>query len=132
VTCDRFYVHESCYAAFVDGFAARASRLKVGYGLEPDTQMGPLIHPRRLEEMASIVEDARRKGGRVVTGGRRIECNGGYFFEPTVIADLPDEARALAEENFGPIAAITSFGDDDDLWARVNNSGFALRLCLHS
>lgn len=126
VTCDRFYVHESCYAAFVDGFAARASRLKVGYGLEPDTQMGPLIHPRRLEEMASIVEDARRKGGRVVTGGRRIECNGGYFFEPTVIADLPDEARALAEENFGPIAAITSFGDDDDLWARVNNSGFAL------
>jgi acyl-CoA reductase-like NAD-dependent aldehyde dehydrogenase len=60
VTCDRFYVHESCYAAFVDGFAARASRLKVGYGLEPDTQMGPLIHPRRLE-MASIVEDARRE-----------------------------------------------------------------------
>ncbi|OUH91042.1 aldehyde Dehydrogenase [Klebsiella pneumoniae] len=126
VTCDRFYVHQSRYNEFVQGFAERAGRLKVGYGLDPDTQMGPLINPRRLQAIENIVEDALVKGGRIVTGGQRIALNGGYFYAPTVIADLPDDALALAEENFGPIAAITSFSDDEDLWQRVNNSEFAL------
>ncbi|QUG75318.1 aldehyde dehydrogenase family protein [Erwinia sp. E602] len=126
VTGDRFYVHESLYAQFVEGFARRASQLKVGYGQDEGTQMGPLINAQRLQAMEAIVADARQRGGRVVTGGERISLNGGHFFAPTVLADLPDEALAIAEENFGPIAAITAFSDTDDLWQRVNGSEYAL------
>ncbi len=126
VTGDRFYVHEHCYQAFVEGFARRASQLNVGYGLDEGTTMGPLINMKRLHAIEDIVTDARAKGGRVVTGGHRLELGGGYFYAPTVIADLPDDALAMAEENFGPIAAITSFSDSEALWDRVNNSNFAL------
>lgn len=126
VTCDRFYVHESLYDAFVEGFARRASQLKVGYGQDEGTAMGPLINPRRLKAIETIVADAREKGAKVVSGGHRIDLNGGYFYAPTVLADVPDDALAIAEENFGPIAAITSFSNSEDLWSRVNNSEFAL------
>lgn len=126
VTGDRFYVHESLYDAFVAGFALRTSQLKVGYGQDEGTTLGPLINPRRLQAIEAIVADARERGARVVTGGQRIDLNGGYFYAPTVLADVPDEALAIAEENFGPIAAITSFNDQEDIWSRVNNSGFAL------
>lgn len=126
VTGDRFYVHQSLYAQFVAGFARRASRLKVGYGQQQGSEMGPLINAQRVQAMEAIVADARQRGGRVVTGGERLALNGGHFFAPTVLADLPDEALAIAEENFGPIAAITSFSDDEDLWRRVNGSEYAL------
>jgi len=126
VTADRFYVHESVYESFVEGFARRTSQLKVGYGQDEGTAMGPLINTRRLQAIEAIVTDAREKGAKVITGGHRIDLNGGYFYAPTVLADVPDDALAIAEENFGPIAAITSFSDSEDLWARVNNSDFAL------
>lgn len=126
VTADRFYVHESLYEAFVEGFASRTSKIKVGYGQEEGTGMGPLINTRRLQAIEAIVADARDKGAKVVTGGHRLDINGGYFYAPTVLANVPDDALAIAEENFGPIAAITSFTDHEDLWARVNNSAYAL------
>ncbi|MBK0097588.1 NAD-dependent succinate-semialdehyde dehydrogenase [Erwinia sp. S63] len=126
VTADRFYVHESLYEAFVEGFASRTSKIKVGYGQEEGTGMGPLINTRRLQAIEAIVADARDKGAKVVTGGHRLDINGGYFYAPTVLANVPDDALAIAEENFGPIAAITSFTDHEDLWARVNNSVYAL------
>jgi len=126
VTGDRFYVHESLYSAFVEGFASRARKLKTGYGLDEATTMGPLINARRLEAIEAIVADARNKGARVVTGGERLAIGNGYFYAPTVLADVADDAKALAEENFGPIAAITSFSNHEDLWQRVNNSDFAL------
>jgi succinate-semialdehyde dehydrogenase/glutarate-semialdehyde dehydrogenase len=119
VTGDRFYVHESLYPKFVDGFAARAKALKLGHGLDDATQMGPLIN--------AIVADARKRGGRVVAGGERpSDKNKGFFYSPTVIADLPDNALALAEENFGPIAAITSFRSDDEVYARANSTDLGL------
>ena len=126
VTADRFYVHESLYEAFVEGFASRTSKIKVGYGQEEGTGMGPLINTRRLQAIEAIVADARNKGAKVVTGGHRLDINGGYFYAPTVLANVPDDALAIAEENFGPIAAITSFTNHEDLWARVNNSAYAL------
>lgn len=126
VTADRFYVHERLFDAFVEGFARRAQKIKVGYGLDAGTEMGPLIHPRRLAAMEEIIADARQRGGKVVTGGHRLDLGGGYFFAPTVITGLPDDAKAIAEENFGPIAAITPFTDTEPLWERVNNSEFAL------
>ncbi|MCB1445804.1 MAG: NAD-dependent succinate-semialdehyde dehydrogenase [Rhizobiaceae bacterium] len=127
VTPDRFYVHESLHDKFVDGFARRASALKLGHGLKPESQMGPLINRRRLTAIEGIVEDARSKGGRIVAGGKRpAELNTGFFFEPTVIADLPDDALALAEENFGPIAAITPFRDREEAYIRANASEMGL------
>ncbi len=111
VTPDRFYVHESLYSAFREGFAARAKALKLGHGLDEATQMGPLINatPARRDRGRGRRTRAT-KGGRIVAGGSRpADKNTGFFFEPTVITGLPDDAKALAEENFGPIAAITPF-----------------------
>ena len=127
VTPDRFYVHESLYEPFAEGFAARARALKVGPGLDDATQMGPLINERRREAVEAVVADALGKGGRIVAGGGApSDRNAGYFFQPTVITDLPDDARALAEENFGPIAAITPFGTDEEAYRRANDSTYGL------
>ena len=127
VTGDRFYVHESMYSKFVDGFASRAKALKLGHGLDDSTQMGPLINAKRVAAIDAAVADARKRGGRIVTGGEQpSEKNKGFFYSPTVIADLPDEALALAEENFGPIAAITSFKTDEEVYARANATELGL------
>jgi succinate-semialdehyde dehydrogenase / glutarate-semialdehyde dehydrogenase len=127
VTGDRFYVHDSLYGKFVDGFAARAMALKLGHGLEDATQMGPLINAKRVSAIDGIVADARKRGGRIVTGGERpSDKNKGFFYSPTVIADVPDDALALAEENFGPIAAITSFKTDDEVYTRANATELGL------
>ena len=127
VSPDRFYIHDSLHDAFVEGFAARAETLKLGDGLDEATQMGPLISARRLAETEAVVADAEAAGARVVTGGRRsASFNAGHFFEPTVLADLPDDAKALAEENFAPIAAMTRFADDEEVIARANGSPMGL------
>lgn len=127
VTPDRFYVHESLHDSFVEGFARRASALKLGHGLKDDTQMGPLINQRRLTAIEGIVEDARSRGGKIVAGGKRpAELNSGFFFEPTVITNLADDALALAEENFGPIAAITPFKSNNEVFERANASEMGL------
>jgi succinate-semialdehyde dehydrogenase/glutarate-semialdehyde dehydrogenase len=127
VTPDRFYVHESLHNSFVEGFAQRANSLKLGHGLKDDTQMGPLINQKRLAAVEAIVADARQRGGTIVTGGKRpAEMNAGLFYEPTVITGLPDDARAIAEENFGPIAAITPFSKKDEVFERANESEMGL------
>ncbi len=127
VTPDRFYVHESLHDRFAEAFAERAKALRVGSGLDDATQMGPLINKRRRDAIEAVVEDARAKGGTVTAGGGRpADRNAGFFFQPTVITGLPDDAKALAEENFGPIAAITPFASDDEVYARANDSVYGL------
>ncbi|NNS05708.1 NAD-dependent succinate-semialdehyde dehydrogenase [Erwinia sp. JH02] len=126
VTPDRFYVHHSVAEAFIEGFARRAVAIKVGYGQDQGSEMGPLINQRRLNAIEKIVEDARQKGARVVTGGHRLTDAPGFYFAPTVLADVSDDALALAEENFGPIAAITTFSDEAEVLERVNRSDYAL------
>jgi succinate-semialdehyde dehydrogenase/glutarate-semialdehyde dehydrogenase len=127
VTADRFYVHESLAKPFAEGFAARASALRLGHGLEEPTQMGPLINQRRIDAMEKIVADARARGGHVLAGGGRPKGqNKGFFFEPTVITGLPDDALAIAEENFGPIAAITPFAGAEEAYDRANSSEYGL------
>ena len=127
VTGDRFYVHDSLYGKFVDGFAARAKALRLGHGLDESSQMGPLINARRVAAIDAVVTDARKRGGRVVTGGERpSDKNKGFFFSPTVIADLPDDALAVSEENFGPIAAILPFHSDEEVYARANATELGL------
>jgi succinate-semialdehyde dehydrogenase/glutarate-semialdehyde dehydrogenase len=98
----RFFAHRSVYEDFVAGFAQAAGALKVGDGFVPDVQMGPLANGRRLAAIHALVEDAKARGARVATGGQRIGERG-YFYAPTVLADVPLEADAMTIEPFGPL-----------------------------
>lgn len=127
VTPDRFFVHESVHDSFVDGFVRRAKALKLGDGLDPAVQMGPLINARRLNEIDQIVAGATATGARVVAGGRRpATINAGHFYEPTVLTEVTDEMKVFAEENFGPIAAITRFSSEEEVLHRANASPMGL------
>ncbi|MCA0045063.1 NAD-dependent succinate-semialdehyde dehydrogenase [Celeribacter litoreus] len=121
----RFYFHESIYEKAVAGFAERAKKVKFGHGLEDGVQMGPMIAERRLDVMEALVSDAVAKGATLMTGGERV-ANKGYFFAPTVLRDVPDEARIMSEEPFGPIAPCTSFSDFDTLMERANALPYGL------
>lgn len=127
VTADRIFVHDSLHDAFVDGFVARTAQIKLGDGLDPDTGMGPLINGSRLAEIESITADAIRDGATLAHGGKRpAHLNGGFFFEPTVLTDVTDDMKVFAEENFGPIAAITRFSTEDEALTRANASDMGL------
>ncbi len=121
----RFYVQDKVYKSFVDGFAERAKAVKVGNGLEDGVQMGPLIAARRLEVMERFVNDAKDHGAQVRAGGERIG-NHGYFYAPTVLADVPDTARIMTDEPFGPLAPITHFDSFDEVVDRANSLPFGL------
>lgn len=125
VSPTRFLVQAKVYDDFVDRFVAEAKAIKVGYGLEDDVRMGPLANIRRLNAMETLVQDAVAKGATVATGGRRI-ANKGYYFEPTVLTDVPDTARAMHEEPFGPMALIAPFASFDDAVAEANRLPFGL------
>ncbi len=125
VSPTRFLVHETVYDRFVDGFTKYASSLKVGPGLEKESRMGPLANMRRVEAMEGFVADAVEKGATVRTGGKRIG-NEGFFFEPTVLTDVPLSARIMNEEPFGPIAPISSFKNFDDVVAEANRLPYGL------
>ena len=104
VSPTRFYVQSGIYDAFVKGFAERTAKVKVGSGLDADTQMGPLANKRRPDAIEALVEDAKAKGARVLAGGER--GDGGFFFQPTLLADVPNEAQIMNDEPFGPVAVV--------------------------
>ncbi len=127
VTPDRFFVHESLHDAFVKGFVARATAIRLGNGLDPAVGMGPLISARRLTEIEAVVAGAVKAGAALVAGGQRATgMNAGHFFEPTVLTEVTDDMSVMAKENFGPIAAITRFISDDEVLARANASDMGL------
>ena len=121
----RFYIHDDIYTAFVDRFTEELANVKVGNGLDPDTQMGPLAHERRIPMMQKFVDNARSLGGKVLLGGEQIKRDG-FFFSPTVLTDLPDDALVMTEEPFGPIAPLTRYSDLDDAIARANSLPYGL------
>lgn len=121
VTGDRFYVHESLHDAFVEGFVARAQAIRLGDGLDPAVGMGPLINASRLTGMERIVAGAVAAGATIATGGTRAPgFNAGHFFQPTVLTDCTDGMPVMAEENFGPLAAVARFRSEDEVLARAN------------
>ncbi|MEZ5761816.1 MAG: aldehyde dehydrogenase family protein [Paracoccaceae bacterium] len=121
VTGDRFYVHESLHDAFVEGFVARAQAIRLGDGLDPAVGMGPLINAGRVAGMERIVAGAVAAGATIATGGNRAPgFNAGHFFQPTVLTDCTDGMPVMAEENFGPIAAVARFRSEDEVLARAN------------
>ncbi|MCP3407697.1 NAD-dependent succinate-semialdehyde dehydrogenase [Bradyrhizobium sp. CCGB01] len=121
----RFFVQEKIYEQFAQSFAERASQLKVGNGLDPSTQLGPLANARRIDAMETLVADAKAKGARVLAGGQRIG-NRGYFFPLTVLADLPDNARAMNEEPFGPLALVNPVKTLDEAIEKANALPYGL------
>jgi len=121
----RYYVQENVYSKFVDGFAEVARSVKVGNGLEDGVQMGPLVAERRLPIMEGWVSDARDHGATVKAGGSRM-ANQGYFWEPTVLADAPEDARIMNEEPFGPVAPVAPFKDAEEVIERANKLSFGL------
>ncbi|HBK09435.1 MAG TPA: NAD-dependent succinate-semialdehyde dehydrogenase [Acetobacteraceae bacterium] len=125
VSPTRMLVQEKVYEQFVEGFVAYTKKLKVGDGLESGTTMGPLANPRRITAMETFIGDAQQKGATVRTGGNRIG-NKGNFFEPTVLTDIPMEARVLHEEPFGPLALISPFRSLDDVVTEANRLPFGL------
>lgn len=123
----RFYVHEKSYDAFSGKFAEVAKSLKVGRGMDDGVQMGPMANARGLETIKTMVDDAVEKGAEVLAGGKAPSgFNRGYFFEPTVLGRVPDNAMVMNEEPFGPIAPIATFSDYDDVMKRANSLPFGL------
>jgi succinate-semialdehyde dehydrogenase/glutarate-semialdehyde dehydrogenase len=121
----RFFVHADIYSRFAETLAAEAHAIKVGDGQAADVRMGPLANGRRVAAIGELVADAQKRGGKVLAGGRRIG-NSGHFFEPTVLADIPDDAAVMTQEPFGPVAIVTSFRETADAIARANSLPFGL------
>jgi succinate-semialdehyde dehydrogenase/glutarate-semialdehyde dehydrogenase len=122
---NRFHVHESLAEEFATRLAERIGALRVGRGTEPGVDVGPLIDSAQREKVSEIVAEARDRGARVLVGGDAIDGRG-YFFEPTVLAQVPAGARALAEEIFGPVAPIATFATDEEALAAANGTEFGL------
>ncbi|WP_136684388.1 NAD-dependent succinate-semialdehyde dehydrogenase [Falsirhodobacter xinxiangensis] len=125
VSPTRFLIEDAAFEHFTEGFTAAAKALKVGAGMDADTEMGPLANDRRIPALEALVNDAVDHGGKLLTGGRRIG-NTGWFFEPTVLADVPTEARIMNEEPFGPVAVINRFSHLDDAIVEANRLPFGL------
>ena len=121
----RFFVDEKLFRPFADSFAERAAAVRIGNGLTAGIEMGPLANARRIEALEALVTDARDKGARVLTGGVRPK-GPGYFYPVTVLADVPDSARVMHEEPFGPLAVINPTASLGDAIRRANELPFGL------
>ncbi len=125
VSPTRMLVQERVYDQFVSGFLQHSKALKVGDGLEAGTTMGPMANPRRITAMETFIGDATQRGATIQTGGHRIG-NKGNFFEPTVLTDVPKDARIMNEEPFGPLAVISPFGTFDEVVTEANRVPYGL------
>ena len=121
----RFYVQEGVYEAFAKAFVAKANKVVIGDGFEPATEMGPLANDRRIRALETLVGDAVEQGAHVLAGGTRLK-RPGYFFPVTVLADVPDAARVMREEPFGPLAVINPVSSIEEAIQKANALPFGL------
>jgi succinate-semialdehyde dehydrogenase/glutarate-semialdehyde dehydrogenase len=128
---NRFHVAEPVAAEFAERLAARMGALKIGRGTEEGVEVGPLIDEDQLAKVVELVEDAVAKGARVLCGGERVD-GPGHFYKPTVLADVPDDARLLKEEIFGPVAPVRSFATEEEAIADANDTEFGLVAYLYA
>ncbi len=125
VSPTRLLVESQAFPDFLRRFGELASALRVGDAFDPVSDMGPLVHERRLDVMEELVSDALQKGAKLVTGGKRID-RAGFFFEPTVLANVSPDARIMNEEPFGPIAIVNPFADEEDALLEANRLPYGL------
>jgi succinate-semialdehyde dehydrogenase/glutarate-semialdehyde dehydrogenase len=128
---NRFHVHESIAEQFAERLAERMGALKVGRGTEPDVDVGPLIDETQRAKVAELVQDGVQRGARTLTGGSPIDGRG-YFYEPTVLLDVPADARLLDEEIFGPVAPIVRFSGEQEAIAAANRTEYGLVAYLYT
>ena len=126
LSVERCYAHRSLYARFVEACAEKTKMLRVGDGMEPHTDVGPMIRERQLGMVEAHVEDAKACGARVLAGGSRLPGLGMNFYAPTVLAEVTHGMRIMREETFGPVLPVMAFGDDDEAVRLANDSEFGL------
>jgi acyl-CoA reductase-like NAD-dependent aldehyde dehydrogenase len=126
LSVERCYVHRSLYEAFLKACVEKTRKLRVGHGLDRDTDVGPMIHERQLRIVESHLEDAVARGARVLIGGARVPELGPTFYKPTVLADVTHEMRIMREETFGPVLPVVAFDSDEDAVRLANDSEFGL------
>ena len=126
LSVERCYVHQKLYARFVDACAEKARKLHVGNGMDPATEVGPMISEQQVRVVESHIADARAHGARLLVGGTRLRDLGPTFFAPTVLADVDHDMRVMREETFGPVLPIASFHDDAEVVRLANDSDYGL------
>ena len=132
---NRIYVHSSLLKTFLERLSFRVERLKVGSGLDPETDVGPLINRSAVDKVESHVNDAINKGARLLVGGHRLNEGAhasGSFFAPTVLADITSDMRIAQEETFGPVAPVIAFEEEDEVVKRANNTPYGLAAYLYT
>lgn len=128
---NRFIVQDGIHDRFVDGLVKRMAALKVGPGLEEGVQCGPMITRKAVEKIDALVTDAVNRGAKVLLGGKPL-ANKGFFYPPTVLADVPRDALMAKEEIFGPVAPVYRFSDPDDAVAFANDTEHGLAAYLYT
>mgnify|MGYP003303546609 FL=1 len=128
---NRFYAHEGVYEEFTEKFAAAMAAMKVGPGLEPGVELGPMVNAWAIKDIDRLVEDAKSKGSNVLTGGAPLDRIG-HYYPPTVLGSVPGEADILKEEVFGPVAPVVSFSDDEEVIAAANDTEYGLVSYLYT
>jgi succinate-semialdehyde dehydrogenase/glutarate-semialdehyde dehydrogenase len=126
IAANRVFVEERIYEPFLEAFVAKARCLKVGDGLEPGVDVGPLFDEAAVEKAVAHVQDAVAKGARLLCGGKPIRDRQGYFFEPTVLADVPPHSACMREETFAPIAPVCVFEHEAEALEQANASIYGL------
>jgi succinate-semialdehyde dehydrogenase/glutarate-semialdehyde dehydrogenase len=122
---NRFHVAESVAGQFAEKLAEKMGEMKVGRGTEDGVEVGPLIDSKQREKVSELVEDAVGHGANVLLGGHARD-GAGYFYDPTVLSDVPDDAELLREEIFGPVAPVRGFADEDEAIAAANDTEYGL------
>jgi aldehyde dehydrogenase (NAD+) len=128
-------VHKKVYGEFLDRFTTRTKALKLGDGLDPDTQVGPVINETQLQTVMKYVEIGKSEGARLVAGGRRAESGGlahGWYHEPTIFADVEPRMRIAQEEIFGPVVDVIPFSSFDEAIEIANNVKYGLSASLYT
>jgi succinate-semialdehyde dehydrogenase / glutarate-semialdehyde dehydrogenase len=126
IAANRVYVERSIYPDFLEAFAARVKAQKVGDGFDPEAVIGPLIDQAAVAKATAHIEDAIRRGARLLCGGKPMSERAGWFFQPTVLADVPDDSLCCCEETFAPVAPVSPFDSEAEAIQRANHSDFGL------
>jgi succinate-semialdehyde dehydrogenase/glutarate-semialdehyde dehydrogenase len=128
---NRFYVQRGVYQAFAAGMVERMAKIKLGVGYESDSTLGPMINRRAVDKIDELVQDAVGQGAKALLGGKRLE-QPGYYYSPTVLGDVPQGARLLKEEIFGPVVALRAFATDEEAIASANDTEFGLAAYVYT
>lgn len=132
ITANRVYVQAGIYDKFTEVLAAKTKELVIGHGAEKNTTLGPVTTPRSLEKAEAQVEDAKKLGGKIVMGGKRLHGTpgyDGYFFEPTIITNATGDMQIAGEETFAPVLPLFKFDTEEEAVKRANDTSMGLASC---